>query len=123
MDDFTIETETAPTASGDVTILRVQGHLDAYTAPRLMRCLDEQIAENNVRLVLDCEGLSYMSSAGFGVLAAAKRQVNSRNGDLLVANLPPKIRSIFDNLGLSNLLKVFNNRSDAIDFFAMGDKK
>jgi anti-anti-sigma factor len=49
---------------GDVTVLSVDGYLDAHTAPEFERAVQAAIDAGRVRLVVDGAQLKYISSAG-----------------------------------------------------------
>ncbi|MDD5438800.1 MAG: STAS domain-containing protein [Candidatus Omnitrophica bacterium] len=47
-------------------------------------------------LVLDMTGLDYISSAGLGVIFHARKVVESNGGSLVMSNLQPQIRKVFE---------------------------
>jgi anti-anti-sigma factor len=42
------------------------------------------------------EGLVYISSAGLGVIFSAKKNLESHGGKIILANLKPQIKKVFD---------------------------
>ena len=58
---------------GDVTVLSLNGSIDAITAPEITEFIQAQIAKGNTKLVADLSGVDYTSSAGLRVLLGVKR--------------------------------------------------
>ncbi|MGD0779085.1 MAG: STAS domain-containing protein, partial [Candidatus Solibacter sp.] len=58
---------------GDAVVLRVAGRLDAITSPEFEKTCLQCINPDNRRIVLDFEGVEYISSAGLrAILLAGK---------------------------------------------------
>ena len=115
MQEISIKAETTQQDGKDVTIVVVSGYLDGDTAPQFMRAMQELLSEGATQIVLDMEGVPYMSSAGFGLIAGTRQQLASRDGKLVIAGLSDKLRKVFDNLGLSNMVPIANDRQAALE--------
>ena len=115
MQEISIKTETTQREGRDVTIVVVNGYLDGDTAPQFMRAMQELLSEGATRIVLDMEGVHYMSSAGFGLIAGTRQQLADREGMLVIAGLSDKLRKVFDNLGLSNMVPIVDDRPAALE--------
>lgn len=113
MSDF----EIAQERQDDVEVLHLKGQLDAHSFPQLQDTLERIDAANPPRVVLDCSGLEYVSSAGLGVLKKMSREFRQREGDLRLSTLQPKIANVIDLLGFSAVIKVFPSKDDAVDSF------
>ena len=48
---------------GNVSVLEVKGYIDAHTAPQLEGAINDLITKNMYRIVVDFDGLKYISSA------------------------------------------------------------
>lgn len=78
------------------------GSLDLECSRRLQDLLS-WIIENQAgqsRLVVDLEHVNYISSTGVGALTIALTAARKRNTRFLLRNLQPKVRAIFQLLGL-----------------------
>lgn len=115
MQELSLALETIETAGKQVAILRLSGYLDTYTAPKFMIALQKQIDEGAAHVILDMGELDYMSSAGFGILAGASHRLADKAGKLIVAGLSDKLQTVFDSLGLSEMVATADSRQDAID--------
>ena len=105
---------------GNITFIRVEGYIDAHTAPELEKVLQDMIADGRYKVVLDFQQMEYISSAGLGVLMGAISTFRENQGDMKLVNLPSKVYKVFDLLGFSKLFEIFDNRQDAIAAFQEG---
>jgi anti-sigma B factor antagonist len=59
-------------------------------------------------------GLSYIASAGVGVLIGAQHIAKKHGGGLGLVNPSPSVREIFSILGLDAILPIHDNMDDAM---------
>ena len=57
------------------------------------------------KLIFDFGGLLYISSAGLRVLLGAVQQMEGK-GEMIVRNLSPEVRDVFDLTGFSRLFTI-----------------
>lgn len=88
----------------DKLTVNVQGRLDTATAPELEQALQESMADAN-ELVVDLEGLEYMSSAGLRILLASHKAMSAKRG-MKVINVNDIIAEIFEITGFSDILDI-----------------
>jgi anti-sigma B factor antagonist len=101
-----------------VDVIEVSGRVDSGTAPQLEAALQEIIAQNRFRIVVDMHGLEYLSSGGLRVLVSALKQVRRWNrGDLRLANLPERIKGVMQLAGLDALFTSFDTLVEAVGSF------
>ena len=55
---------------------------------------------------VDFAGLSYISSAGLGLLFATQKRLTDRGSELTLANLNPHIREVFSIAGFDNIFTI-----------------
>lgn len=99
---------------GDVSIIKLQGYLDAHTAPALENNFTELINDNKFKIVVDFEELAYISSAGLGVFMAYIEKIRNNNGDIKLAAMNEKVFNIFDLLGFPLLYEIFDTQDEAL---------
>ena len=90
----------------DLTVLSLDGFLDAHTAPQFEAALQEKVDAGQVRLIVDCPKLTYISSAGLGVFMGFIEEIRERGGDIKICGLIPKVAQVFDILGFSALYDI-----------------
>ncbi|HNR93808.1 MAG TPA: STAS domain-containing protein [Kiritimatiellia bacterium] len=104
--------------NGQLDILHLDGSLDAYSFPRLETALNQLRENSRNRVVLDCEGLDYISSAALGALIGFARRAREQNGDLKLAKLSAKIYNIVELLGFHKILEIHPEVGQAVSSFA-----
>lgn len=100
-----------------VSIVAVQGELDAHTFPKLQERLTQAITQNEKAVVIDCGRLDYISSAGLGVLKRMVKEIRANGGDIRLAALSEKIHNIVNLLGFSKIIQVFATVDEAVASF------
>ncbi len=106
---FDLETTSDSIDGLSLQIVKVQGYLDTSTFPKLQDHLQELIEKGEYRIIVEFGELSYISSAGLGVLMGMLQEVRQYNGDLKLSNMAPKIRNLFDMLGFSRLVRIYDD--------------
>ncbi|MFI6513880.1 STAS domain-containing protein [Streptosporangium sp. NPDC050855] len=104
-------------------ILRLLGELDAVTAPRVHAILDEVVgARGEVRLIVDLTSLTFIASAGVGLLVEIRRRVGERGGRLIVILAPGSSpRRLFDLTTMRDYFEVAENLREAVDVLKQAD--
>ncbi len=87
---------------GDKLNVNLDGRLDALTAPELESFLNANTDGIN-ELMLNCEKLSYVSSAGLRVLLAAHKKAKP---SMKLTNVCELVAEVFDITGFSDILVV-----------------
>jgi anti-sigma B factor antagonist len=103
--------------AGNVHVLNLRGSLDAHTFLGFQKELESALRSGDLRIVLDCDGLDYMSSAGLGVLKKYVHDFRERGGDLRIARVPEKIDNIIKLLGFSKVFKIFAKLDEAVSSY------
>ncbi len=103
-----------------VDLLKLVGRLDALHAPQLRTEIDRLFEQGRYRLVLDLAELEYVASPGLRVLIEARKRAREwkltdiEGGDVRIANLPPRIKEVFDLTGFTSLFEIFADTTDAV---------
>lgn len=106
-----------------VDVLSIAGRLDAATAPQLKQQIDSLFDQGRYRIVLDLAGLEYIASPGLRVLIEARKRARDwkitdlEGGDVRIANLPPRIKEVFDLTGFTSLFEIFPDTLEAVGSF------
>ena len=113
-DPFTIE----KSAEAEISILSLKGYLDAHTAPAFERAIEQEIEAGRFKIIVECEQLTYISSAGLGVFMGFVEEVRENDGDLKICGLTPKVLQVFEMLGFQELYHILDGRQAALQKFA-----
>ncbi len=86
------------------TQLIIRGRLDAYWADHLSRELDKVIRQGAHHLVLDLSHVTFMSSAGIGILIKYYKLLIEMSGSLSVSALSKSVEKVLQFSGLADYL-------------------
>jgi len=99
-------------------LLAINGKVDSFTAPDLIKAIEELQNNGKYKIVLNMEHLEYMSSAGFRALLIGQRNSKRYNrGELVLANVPQKIMDALELTGFTPLFKIFSDITAAVGNF------
>lgn len=104
-------------AQGNVTIVSIAGSVDSTTSPEAQQALDAVVAQGARKVVVDCAGLDYISSAGLRVLLGLAKQLTASGGALRMCGLNQTVREVFEISGFATILPVFGSEAEALAGF------
>lgn len=102
---------------GNIHILSLNGRLDTMNFALLENEVNSFIKNNQKDIILDCQGLDYVSSSGLRVLLMSLNQVKAIGGKFSICNLQPSIIKIFKISGFDRLFNIFPGRAEAVAFY------
>ena len=85
-------------------IIEVAGRLDTTTAPALDKTINEDI-KGIKNLILDLNGLEYISSAGLRVLLNAQKKMQ-QIGSMKLKNVCEEVMDVFEITGFADILVI-----------------
>jgi len=96
----------------------MDGRVDSSTGDSLLKTFEKLQDNGMYKLVFDMADVEFMSSKGWWVLIQTQKASKRYNrGELLLANVPEKIISSLDLVGMSHYFKVFDDVVSAVGFF------
>ena len=87
-----------------VTVLKLDGRLDTTTAPELEKAINAE-GDALKSLVLDFNGVDYISSAGLRVLLTAQKKMNVQ-GSMELVGVSEAVMDIFEMTGFADILVI-----------------
>lgn len=90
-------------------VVAASGEVDLYTAPELERALASSVTEGATQLVVDLSGATFIDSTALHVLLRAARELEGREGELIVVVPDPKIRKVFEITGFDRLFSLVSS--------------
>jgi anti-sigma B factor antagonist len=100
--------------NGDIYVARLKGFIDRHTIDVLEGALRRALDENRPKLIVSCDGLSYISSNGMGIFIAYVQKARARGGDIRFCHMRDIARTVITMLGLQNIFKVHETEAEAI---------
>jgi anti-anti-sigma factor len=105
------------TTIGPVTVVRMEGNLDSESSPPVHDELARLIDEGASRLLVNLEGVGFVSSAGLRIIVSALKKLMDCGGELRLSNLNDPVTQVFEISGLISVLKVFATEEEALQGF------
>ena len=97
-----------------VLVLVLAGRLGANSASSFGGAAAEAVSRGDVRLVVDLDGVDYISSAGLKALAAVRSRCTDARGAMSLCGVTEPVRIALDLGGLLPELSIEPTREDAI---------
>ena len=101
-----------------LSIVTLEGFVDAHTAPQFENAIQGEVAAGHNRIIVNCEKLSYISSAGLGVFMSFIEEVREIGGDIKICGLVPKVKHTFEILGFQDIFEMLDDTSTDKQSFA-----
>ena len=101
-------------AAGDVTVLTLAGRLILEDAEPLGELVERLFAEKRTKLVFDLRDVTYIDSAGLGVLVAKYVGARRRGGDLRLVHLTARSSHLMSITKLVGVFEIFASEADAV---------
>jgi len=99
-----------------VVILRLDGRLDAATAPILDRKIQTLVEDGYVQIALDFTSIDYLSSAGMRVLLSESRKLHAKHGTFVLFALSSEVEEVLKMAGFDRILHIFPTEKEALQF-------
>ena len=90
----------------DVTVVRVAGEVDVYSAPALKDRLEESVAEPPHRVVVDLADVTFLDSTGLGTLVGALKAAEKLGGTVSITGAHERVLKLFRITGLDEVFTV-----------------
>ena len=88
-----------------------------FSFPQIDAVLSQLRKESRHRVILDCTGLVYVSSAALGALIGFARDAHEQHGDLKLVSVSPNIMATIELLGFHKILDMAPDVPTAIAVF------
>lgn len=107
------------TIKNGILVVYLEGRLDVSVANEVEEGLAELIdSGDHKQVVLNMDGIDYMSSSGFRACISTLRKLNAKEGSLKMCNIKPAVKRIFDVIELTSLFDIYSSEEEALASFA-----
>jgi anti-sigma B factor antagonist len=97
--------------SGDYTICRPSGELDAFTVGQFRESLTE--LGTGQQMLIDLSGVPFLDSAGLGALIGGVRRSREAGGDVAVYGARPAVARLLHTTGFDRVASVSETEQEA----------
>jgi len=113
MRNFLIKSKTID----NVGVLYPAGHLDAHSVERFENEMLKMLDDSIVKIVVNCDELNYISSAGMGIIMGYLDEIREKGGDIKLSNVIDRVYEIFDLVGFTEIYDFMKDEKEAIEKF------
>jgi len=96
--------------------ISIAGSLDSNTAPELQQRIDDAINDAVATTIIDFKNLDFLSSAGLRVIFKTKKVMDNNGGKLLLVNLQPQIKKVFEIIKALDGMNVFKDQDEMDEY-------
>ncbi len=101
----------------DISILNLNGELDAHTAPDFENAIRLLVQENRCKIIVSMKELEYLSSAGLNVFLKFVDDIRDQEGDIKITQTSQRVYKIFDWVGYTQLYEFYDTTDEALKKF------
>jgi len=95
------------------------GSIDSNTYRILQDHLDSMLSDSCPNIIIfDMEGVNFISSAGIRVILKVRKSLKGKGGKLLMTNLRPQIKVVFDIIRALPPERIFASIEELDDYLA-----
>ena len=109
---LSIETDHAQ----NIPVIKVMGRVDSDTAPELDEALTKLLQDDN-KIVINLEGVEYLSSAGLRAIVKAYQNAKKSGGDVHLASASSTVEGILLTVGMMQMFKMYPTNEEALAGF------
>jgi anti-sigma B factor antagonist len=96
-------------------IVEASGRIEGAPAYLQLRELTKRLTSDGGRyFVLDMAGISYVDSAGLGLLLSIYATIRNQGGDLKLLNVSPRVQELLKVTNLSHVFEIYDDEGRAI---------
>jgi len=98
----------------NLCVISIDGEIDASSSIDLDSKISESLKNGERKILVDCSNLKYISSAGLGVFMSYLEDFESQGIKIALYNMDDKVKSVFEILGLIDLISIVPSKEEAI---------
>lgn len=96
-------------------VIKITEEIDHHSTERLRRKMDNEITRYMPRkVVLDFESVTFMDSAGIGMIIGRYKTANLLGGTVEMKNVKPSIKKIFEMSGVLRLIPLVCEKEECV---------
>ena len=101
----------------DIALISIIGYVDTTTCQELAKLIQNLIKQKRYQIVADLGGVSYISSAGWGVFVGEIKNIRDQGGDLKIVQMNSEVFEVFEMLEFNRILNYYDSLEEAINEF------
>ena len=98
-------------------IIGITGRLDTTNYSVLEKKIMELIDNNNIKILVECSKMDYISSSGLRILLMGLKKITLMKGKFALCGLQENISEIFEISGFTSIFDIHASSEDALKVF------
>lgn len=103
--------------------IAIGGSLDSDTSDQLQQKVNDEINATIKTTIIDFTDLDFLSSAGLRVIFKTKKLMDGNGGRLLLVNLQPQIKKVFEIVKALEGMNVFKSQDEMDEYLTAMQNK
>lgn len=91
---------------GAKSLVKLVGRLDTTNADKFQNDITPLMEDATPDIELDCTEMEYTSSQGLRMFLLLQKSVSSKGGKMVMKNMKPQVKEVFEITGFSNIIKI-----------------
>ena len=100
-----------------LAVCHVVGEIDINSSPDIKKAFDKLISKKEPKIVINFAKVTYVDSSGLATLVELLKNMRAYGGRMRLANLSPKVKSLFEITKLDKLFEILADEAEAISTF------
>lgn len=96
-----------------IQVVEVEGDLDFHSSPNLRQTLNQFADKKTPKIVINLKKVGYMDSSGIATFVEALQKTKKYQGKLVLSEMAPAVRSVFEIAKLDGIFMITDNNQDA----------
>lgn len=88
------------------TLVELKGRIDTTNADQFQQEVSPLMEGDQLDIDIDCTEMTYTSSQGLRTFLLLQKSVNARGGKMVLHNMNPMVKEVFDITGFSNIITI-----------------
>lgn len=97
----------------DIAVFRLNGRLDSMTSEEFDSRIEATLQNGARRLIIDCQYLDYITSAGLRVLNKTAKRLKREKGRIVLFAMADDVKEVFEIAGFDAFLPIVATIEDA----------
>jgi anti-sigma B factor antagonist len=112
-----IRATKAEMIASDVFEITPKGEMVTGTIEFVEQMIQGAFGKDTYKIILNLKDTTYITSSGVGLIIASTEVARRNGGNVILAGVLPKVKNVFDMLGLAHALLFAANSQDALKHF------
>ncbi len=95
--------------SKEIVVVNLFGDLDDNSQDYFFGCVQELLSDGYRQIVIDCQGLGFISSRSLGRLIASRQKASTRQGKIYLTHLNSTLADLMSVTRLNSLFGIFRS--------------